>query len=158
MTKFPMRFALPALTLLLGACGGSGSDTVQGAGSSKDGAVPSSTSNLPTPATEADRYMVEYVEAMDGITAALKGVHDEASAKAAGEKIQSWANELKSKFDAAGSMSDAEIGAAGARYASALQKAQSDFSQAMMPLAMNPQYAKYVSDAMKELPKAPKGK
>lgn len=141
------------LSLPLVGCGGGEVD----AGGDAGGAAPASggSEGRPAPVTEADRGMVAYLGGFDEMIVALRDVHDEASAEAAGKTIQEVADRLNEKADAMEALSDQEIGAAAMRYAGALQKVQLELSQVMLPVMMNPQHAQHIQSAMKAMPKPP---
>ena len=95
---------------------------------------------------------MQYMEHMDELGDIMAEVKDKASAEAAAIKWEAKIAQIQTLADGLGEYSDEEIGMASVKHAQELQQMQIQFSQKMMPVMMNPDYANMFSDAMSKLP------
>jgi hypothetical protein len=104
---------------------------------------------------DPDAIAGKTVDKLEEMVNVLKGIKDEASSKAAAQKIKSIVQdlrELKKEGDAAGKISQAKEQQMKAKYQDRIQKAATDMRSEGMRIGMNPKLATpELMEAMREM-------
>lgn len=140
--------AILTMMILLPACG-NGDDA--GNGSDNSTGTATETSSGDTSSAPSSDLLGKMLDEMESLNAVLKDVKDQASAEAAAEYIDGYAERHKALADQYAALSPAEQLAMGQKHVQRSMTVQTALQQEMMRIGLDPELRVHFSDAFKKL-------